>query len=127
MNKSKPIQANNPFTEIKRNPFVPNNINFTDNYANSKTLQQKYQHLNFNENSRNLAALAHSAKYNAFSQGNSFPTSVMTGTMLPPKEKTFSRETKLDVEDVMRYTLGVKREKTSMPMENPFMRVPKRR
>ena len=51
----------------------------------------------------------------------------MTGTMLPPKEKTFSRETKLDVEDVMRYTLGVKREKTNTPIENPFMRVPKRR
>ena len=90
-----------------RNPFVANNINFTDKFANSKVLAQKYPHLSFTENSRNLTALAQTAKYTAFSQSVAFPTTVLGGTMLPPRENTFSKETKLNVDDVMRYTLGV--------------------
>ena len=74
-----------------KNPFVPNNINFTDKYANSKALEQKYQHLTFTENSRNIAAMAQTAKYTAFSESVAFPTTVMGGTILPPKENTFSR------------------------------------
>lgn len=30
------------------NPFVPNNINFTDKHANSKALGQKYPFLSIN-------------------------------------------------------------------------------
>jgi hypothetical protein len=107
---------------------VANNINFTDKFANSKALAQKYPHLSFSENSRNMAALAQTAKYTAFSQSVAFPTTVLGGTMLPPRDATFSKETKLNVDDVMRYTLGVKRERSDKtPLENPFMRAPKRR
>lgn len=84
-------------------------MNFMDPNANSKALQTKYPHLTFNENSRNIAAIAHSSKLAAFSQSMSFPTTVMAGTMLAPRESSFSKDAKLDVRDVMRYTLGVKR------------------
>jgi hypothetical protein len=60
-------------------------MNFMDSNANSKALQTKYPHLNFNENSRNVVALAHGAKFSAFSQSSSFPTAVMPGTILAPK------------------------------------------
>ncbi len=102
-NQSKPL----------RNPFVANSINFTDKYANSKALENKYQHLTFSENSRNITAIAQTAKYTAFSNSVAFPTTVMTGNILPPKENTFSRESKLDIQDVMRYTLGAKRTSVS--------------
>ena len=97
---------------VSKNPFVPNSINFTDKYANSKVLQQKYQHLSFSESASNLAAMAQTAKHSAFNQSVAFPTTVLTGNMMPPSDQTFSRQTKLDVDDVMRYTLGVKRERT---------------
>ena len=80
-----------------------------DPNANSKTLQTKMPHVMFTENSRNIAAIAQTTKFNAFSQSVSFPTTVMPGTILAPKETSFSKEAKLDVNDVMRYTLGVKK------------------
>jgi hypothetical protein len=60
-----------------------------------------------------MVAMAQTAKYNAFSESVAFPTTVMAGTLLPPKENTFSRDSKLDVQDVMRYTLGAKKGSTS--------------
>jgi hypothetical protein len=43
-----------------------------------------------------------------------FPTAVMQGTILAPQQSMFSKEAKLDVTDVMRYTLGVKKDATQM-------------
>lgn len=68
-----------------KNPFVANNKNFTDQFANSKSLPQKYQHLNYNEDARNMVAIAQAAKFSAFSDSVAFPTTVMPGTMLPPR------------------------------------------
>lgn len=54
--------------------------------------------------------MSQASKFTAFSQNNSFPTSVMPGTILAPRETSYSKEAKLDIGDVMRYTLGVKKE-----------------
>ena len=52
----------------------------------------------------------------------------MPGTILAPKETSFSKEAKLDLNDVMRYTLGVKKEgEARTKIENPFHRPPKKR
>jgi hypothetical protein len=88
-------------------------MNFTDSNANSKTLQGKYSHLSLSQNSRNITAMVQSSKFNAFSNSTSFPTSVMPGTILAPKDTSFSKNAQLDVNDVMRYTLGVKKESQS--------------
>jgi len=40
----------------------------------------------------------------------------------------FSRDNKMDVTDVMKYTLGVRKNSQSKtPMQNPFERPPKKR
>jgi len=87
------IVSNNRFSNSlkKTNPFVPNNMNFTDLHANSKSINSKYPHLNFTQNSRNITALAQSAKHQAFSQSIAFPTTVMTGNLNPPKNNAFSK------------------------------------
>jgi len=51
----------------KHNPFVSNNMNFTDLHANSKSINNKYPHINFTQNSRNITAMAQTAKHQAFS------------------------------------------------------------
>ena len=103
-------------------------MNFTDRNANSKTLQSKFTHFNYNENSRNITALAQASKLNAFSNSTSFPTTVMPGTILAPRETAFSKESQLDLGDVMRYTLGVKKPTEGKEkVENPFNRPPKKR
>lgn len=72
--------------------------------------------------------MAQTSKFSAFSESVAYPTTVMPGTLLPPKTNTFSREGKMDVDDVMRYTLGVKRESIqNVPKDNPFMRIPRKR
>jgi hypothetical protein len=91
----------------KKNPFIANHLNFTNQYANSKSLATKFTHLSYSENSRNITSIAQSAKFNAFSQSIAYPTTVMTGTLLRPSQNTFTKDSKLDVADVMRYTLGV--------------------
>ena len=74
-----------------------------------------------------MVAMVQSSKYNAFSNSGSFPTSVMAGAILAPKETSFSKQAKLDIGDVMRYTLGVvKKSGESEKMQNPFNRPPKK-
>jgi len=112
----------------RKNPFVANNLNFSDQFANSKSLGTKYTHLNYSENSRNITSIAQSAKFNAFSQSISYPTTVMTGTLIRPNQNVFSKESKLDITDVMKYTLGVSGNKNEKKtVENPFARPPRRR
>ena len=72
-----------------------------------------------------MTAIAKGSKFNAFSGSVAYPTTVMTGTLLPPKNSTFAREGRMEVDDVMRYTLGSTRKGfQSVPRENPFVRVP---
>jgi hypothetical protein len=70
---------------------VPNNMNFTDLNANSKSINNKYSHINFNQNSRNITAIVQSAKHQAFSESIAFPTTVMSGNFMPPKTNAFSK------------------------------------
>lgn len=44
-----------------------------------------------------MVAIAQAAKFSAFSDSVAFPTTVMPGTILPPRETTFSKDTKFDV------------------------------
>lgn len=85
-------------------PFIPSQHNFLDPKANSKSLQSKYPHIRFTDNSHNITALAQQAKSVAFANNMAFPSAVMGGTLPPPHTTTFAKDSPYDISDVLRYT-----------------------
>lgn len=49
-----------------------------------------------------------------------YPTRVMQGNLINPRETTFSRNNPFDVTDIKKYTLGDKFSKTSSQIKKPL-------
>lgn len=98
-------------------PFVSNSDNPQDRHANSKLIRN--DRVSFDGRMRNIAAIIErNKKTNHFKNQGTFGRTASHS----------KRNANMDVTDILKYTLGEKRERETgykpEPVKNPFVRVP---